>query len=190
MTKPARGIFRAISSFARYVTPAAPGFFPLKTAQSPSMRESTQVSSQPPDSLGDQKPVYDEMVTSTPPLLTPAASMENLTYAIGIGQESLTSHDLPRSPMHSEIRLGRPVCNASSQQSSATSSKKACSGELSGTSPSLPLPAMSLGRSGDDAGPRFGDDSVGDTRALPGTAGHSGVYAGANVSIAVLKVSC
>ncbi len=78
----------------------------------------------------------------------------------------------------------RPSIGESAQNSSASSSRHVNTAETNNIASPTQLPLHESASSGDDAGPRFGEDTgEKDSRALPGTAGHPGVYRGPNVSI-------
>lgn len=176
MTTPARGLFRAIASFARFCTPDAPGSLHINT------------------------PANSRLIPRAPGTSTPAYSAEPLSMTM----TSMSMTDTPRalSPVSGRNETLRgdtlliPPAELSSLhgEQSRRSSRHSVMGDVSGPpsdtdgedeSGSRPLPPTkpASGPPGDDAGPRFGEEDASlDSRAKPGEAGHSGIYNGENVS--------
>lgn len=171
MTTPARGMFRAIASFARFCTPGAPGSLHINTPSnsrlSGSVHSKTSASSL---RAGGSATFLERPVTDAPQVLSPITGRND-------GQRA-GSLDIPRtmSPAHSR---------ASSRQSTriGDQSGNASDADETRSSRSLPRTRPSQGPTGDDAGPRFGaEDASKNSRAKAGEAGHSGIYSGADVS--------
>ncbi|ORX35612.1 hypothetical protein BD324DRAFT_652162 [Kockovaella imperatae] len=182
MTKPARGLFRAIASFARYVTPQAPGSLAISRTSDIPVAESRRASSSDYSTkaaecdLRTQSKFIEETSNQGP------ETDRILTEALTEKPDSGLS-----SPIHSSAKsLARlPMTEVQSTQSSQASGYETPF-NTSSRPYTVPLPrtapAPDRGVSGDDAGPRFGDEEDDlanrDSRAAPGTAGYSGVYRG------------
>lgn len=187
MAKISRGLFRAIASFARYVTPSAPRSLAISRSQVTTpggSGASTPVYSRSSPSGGDV-PVLAVPVSGTPPFMTPQSSVIDLTepkldmsrLAVSSSTDDAAYVDSPLSMSSTSLRKKR---SASMFRHFSTMSVTV-SGSDDGEKP-RPDP-QGTEPSGDDAGPRFGDDAVDqDSRAKPGTAGHTGIYRGENVS--------
>ena len=185
MTKPARGVFRAISSFARYVTPSAPGSLSISTSQHPSSLVSNQATPDSSSPISEPLAMQDSPVTSSPPqFLTPAGSTTDLRHtaratesppALPYVDFNLASSARPHSR--------RPRFDILSRQNSASSPKRHSTSDGFETVLPSHLRQSTIAPSGDDAGPRFWEDAnEADNRALPGFAGHPDVYRGFNVN--------
>lgn len=201
MTRQARGVFRAIASFVRYVTPSAPGSLSISKIQGsqPSGQASTG---------GGNTPELASPISETPPFVTPETSLENLPTSSHIGSRAdedrtalnpTSVFDSPRtmstsSAVGSSPQNGHPVPAVKSTRfnEALETLRKNQNNELNDStaagsaaaSPSRPVVTeSSFDTKGDDAGPRFTEDPADqDSRALPGSAGHTGVYRKANVS--------
>lgn len=77
MTKPARGVFRAISTFARYVTPSAPGSLSVNQSRASDVGPNGSAS-KPSGTPDTDDALFDEDFTSTPRFLTPTSSTTNV----------------------------------------------------------------------------------------------------------------
>lgn len=189
MTKVARGAFRAIASFARYVTPSAPGSLSISRSQfdTPSGSGSrTPAHSRPVSMAADaDQHVLSEDTTTTPPTMTPRSSGAN-AMSLNLDMSRLTvgtsgaALDLVDSP--------RTMLTATSSDATKSHSNKAArfdndSPDAESDTPERPGRSASQAEaSGDDAGPRFGEDPADkDSKAPPGSAGHTGIYRGENV---------
>jgi len=182
MTKPARGVFRAISSFARYVTPTAPGNLSISKSQVTSPAGSGEFADRPTTSMNDDSTILQDPITLTPPFFTPATSTTDLSSFEATLRDSqsvpLSTHTL-RRPVTSQA--SRPIWDMSSRQNTASSSTASSIAIGPRAKPPVQHSKATEAPTDDDAGPRWEDDLEADNRALPGTAGHSGVYAGQNV---------
>ncbi|ORY26314.1 hypothetical protein BCR39DRAFT_541265 [Naematelia encephala] len=170
MTKPARGIFRSIASFARYVTPSAPGSLSISRPVSPS--GSTSDLSPSITSDANSRPILEGDATSTPPFITPSQSTADLpsvsTSSVALAAPVFTDEPVVDSPTSLTFTKDK-------SRKARFESLPASGGHLDKNKArrydSMPV-------SGDDAGPRFEDPANKDSRAAPGTAGHSGIYRG------------
>lgn len=194
MTKVSRGLFRAIASFARYVTPSAPGSLSISKPQfgTPSGSGSrTPSRSRPVSMVGDNdRTVLSDPITSEPPAMTPhdslgdlrppALDMTNLTVS-----EPEDLHHVVDSPRAMSQPVPPETPKSQSSKTARFESETTASTPETPSRPSIELrPAEP---SGDDAGPRFGEDPADqDSKALPGTAGHTGIYRGQNVSLLLI----
>lgn len=176
MTTPARGMFRAISSFARFCTPGAPGSLHINT---PSNSTFTSVSGVSKDSMTSTLNTTstertERPMTDTPQVLTPVQGRNDHLRGDTL-DITRTASPVPQD----EAGPSRP----SSRQSTHVDDMTDDEGEGDRLSRSLPRTKPSRGPGGDDAGPRFGaEDASKDSRAKPGEAGHPGIYSGDNVS--------
>ena len=198
MTKPARGVFRAISSFARFVTPSAPGSLSINKSGRTSPTRSGEVTPDPTSRAGEQNPILREPLVETP-FYTPIGSATDLGEPVlgepvlgepvlgepaSVGKEvpkdtqAISTPPLPRSSTTQGLRAQFDF----SRQNSASSSRRPSISSGSGGVTPLQARSSTTALAGDDAGPRFGGDHAEqDNRALPGTAGHSGIYRGPDV---------
>lgn len=180
MTTPARGLFRAIASFARFCTPSAPGSLHINTPANSRLATSRLSVSGAGTGNGATTPVLsvepmsmlDKSVTDTPQALSPTSGRN----------ESLRGDTLVIPPAASSSRLShdseRPRQSTRFDDSTPGSDEELIEEGEKQTHP-LPRERPSKGPAGDDAGPRFGDeDASKDSRAKPGEAGHSGIYNG------------
>jgi len=178
MTTPARGLFRAIASFARFCTPQAPGSLHINTPSKSKLSRSSRI--------------YTEPVSMTMTSLDIAASPRALSP---VGRnETLRGDTLSIPP--SDRRESRDSGTASSRSHSV---RMDVSGPPSDSEPeleleedgvrALPKERARTGPVEDEAGPRFGvEEASKDSRAKPGEAGHSGIYNGDNVSLCAPKL--
>ena len=186
MTKVARGVFRAIASFARYVTPSAPGSLAISRSQynSPGGSGASTPAYPMSSPASEDVPVLAEPVSSTPPFMTPRSSVTELPdpkldmsrLTVSSTSNGAAYVDSPRSMSSTSLRKKRSASKFGLSTMSVTWGEgdegEAVAPERQGTGPS-----------GDDAGPRFGEDPADqDSRAKPGSAGHTGIYRGDNVS--------
>ena len=188
MTKPARGLFRAIASFARQVTASAPGSLSISRSQQPSPSRSGVNT---PEYIGDSQvknaPTLDlpPAVITTPTTLSPNPSSADLTRS-GNELSKRTDNDVLESPLSMNPGGSRKSSGPSLSTIKMTRFETSSSSKPDGTDSPSPYAARSHSMSsGDDAGPRFRAEDLADrdSRAAPGTAGHSGIYRGANVSV-------
>lgn len=169
MTTPARGMFRAIASFARFCTPTAPGSLHINTPANSKLVAKSSASSLRNNASGGP-------MTDTPQSLSPVKARNDSLRA-----DTLV---IPRS-----------VSPMAAEGSRASSRHSTTRGDHSDTedaqsSRSLPRFRPDRGPAGDDAGPRFGaEEASKDSRAKPGEAGYSGIYDGENVSPPVVHLS-
>ena len=187
MTKAARGLFRAVASFARYVTPSAPGSLSISKSRTPSQAGS-RASSIPNSPLS--RPVEtDQPVLETSLASSPRSSLGDIhTVSIGNGlaRLNMSSLETENTPVDSPRSLTPRSTKASktarfSLMEPIAGKRHALTEDEPGSE--RPRGPPREGPEGDDAGPRFGEDMADkDSRALPGTAGHSGIYRGENVS--------
>jgi hypothetical protein len=188
MTRPARGVFRAIATFARYVTPSAPKSLSISTRNAQSL---SPASEHPSSMSGTAIPIPDGLIT---PSLTfsPTQSVESLPLWRPTFSRPNSTNDADSQSMHDRLAT-TPTEYASSTLSSDKSEKKAWfklprRSKTSETSSqkSKPMsvpPQHSFAVSGDDSGPRFRQSSIdADNKAKPGEAGHTSIYRGPNVS--------
>lgn len=190
MTKVSRGLFRAIASFARYVTPLAPGSLSISKSQinTPSGSGSrTPVTTQLTPSDGVSH-VVEAPDSETPPFVTPTSSLSDPTAAPTLDMSKLSMHSFtdetsrmvasPSQMSSSSSKKNKLPCKiARFASSSAKDDNGADGSRLPRSVPQGPEP------SGDDAGPRFSDEPADtDSRARPGEAGYTGIYRGDNVS--------
>jgi len=192
MTKVSRGLFRAIASFARYVTPTAPGSLSIHksrtTTPSGSGSRTPLKSEIPVLSQTDETAVVTEEPASleTPPFVTPMSSLTDLTSPppLDMSHLSVTSSNEDRTRI---VDSPAPMSSSSSKKEKGslkfarfTSMHASTEGDA-GRLPDKATLGPEL--SGDDAGPRFGEDPAdADSRAKPGEAGHTAIYKGDNVS--------
>jgi hypothetical protein len=102
-----------------------------------------------------------------------------MSTSSAVGQIPQNGHPVPgvKSTRFNEA-LETLRKNQNTELDDATNAGSATAG------PSIPaVPESSVDTKGDDAGPRFTEDPADqDSRALPGSAGHTGIYRKANVS--------
>jgi hypothetical protein len=223
MTRPARGVFRAIASFARYCTPNAPGSLNISRlqlddsafAQLGSARSSPWISRRgSPASSGantpripgtpvepqSHRPLLAEGLTATPhgsvfvhsPKGSESSSDPAHAARLADSQQDSTEAQTGRLP---PLLVEAKSTTSSVKRSGESSSLSRVT--FSAESPVELKPTDTEGSgdgenglggskmpTGDDAGPRFGNDPADlDSRAAPGTAGYSGIYRGRNVSV-------
>jgi hypothetical protein len=182
MTKPARGVFRAISSFARYVTPSALGSLSINSSALSSPDGTYDLTTETPGVVEGNAPILDDPVTSTPPFLTPAGSTTDLRASQEVTTSPPTlSQNGPPNASSARPLSWRPRFDLGSRQNSASTSKQSLAAEASGSARPMLLQYPTTAPSGDDAGGRFREDHDRNSLALPGTAGHPGIYRGPNV---------
>lgn len=185
MTRPARGAFRAIASFCRYVTPsqgttAEQGYdaptSAIGTPQVTSEFAATPSIATPPVSLPATPPVSLPATTaqppgiSTPPLDTDLVDERLRKLRLGDRQESSASSNTSTPP--------RPK-RQSTTGSISSFFKRAPKAPETATLP--PPPGKHREVTGDEAGPRFVADDGAHNKATPGTAGYMGIYSGPQV---------
>jgi hypothetical protein len=169
MTTPARGLFRAIASFARFCTPQAPGSLHINT---PSNSKLSRPSSK----------VYTEPLSMTMTSLDIAASPRALSPVGGARTLSIPPSDRRESQI-SEATTSRSQSVRMDVSGPPTDSEPEI--EEDGVR-ALPKERARTGPVEDEAGPRFGvEDASKDSRAKPGEAGHSGIYNGDNVRLSL-----
>jgi len=169
MTTPARGLFRAIASFARFCTPQAPGSLHINT---PSNSKLSRPSSK----------VYTEPLSITMTSLDIASSPRALSPVNGARTLSIPTSDRRESHI-SETTTSRSQSVRMDVSGPPTDSEPEPELEEDGVR-ALPKERARTGPVEDEAGPRFGvEDASKDSRAKPGEAGHSGIYNGDNVSL-------
>ena len=183
MTKPARGVFRAIASFARYVTPSAPGSLSTSKSGPVSTPASEDVAEIPIHPTENEHTLVRKLSTSTPPQSTPAVSSAEIKIARELTttsrrqseDSSLKAMEMedPSRGSQTDLSCRKPVSSAEHQPVAGSSR----------TQDSVRLPPSRNATIGDDAGPRFSDGVTDkDSRIGSGMAGYSGVYHGVNVS--------
>ena len=187
MTKPARGVFRAIASFARYVTPRAPGSLSISritTGSSDPSSKLSRPSSVAEENGGNPKRLIHgdqsaDKISMTPVSMTPKVSAHSSSEAppTDMPDLSLVSSPEPAKDSNMEARPDQSMASPASTEAVGPYSVP--------LPPTAPQPGS--GPSGDDAGPRFADNEKEsiqkDSRAAPGTAGYSGIYRGTDVSL-------
>lgn len=199
MCKSARGVFRAISTFARQVTPTA-GIMPTSSTSSSSTpgqpfpgfsmtplgglsrRNSTKRwslsgpaggsgSSSPKPNSVKTMPIQDLRITTEPETTTKSASTSSSVSngKTRLGELGRVESPLPMSPAPISP-TSRPVLDDSLH----------------------PVPGVSFDKDpiredgtglGDDAGPRWGGFEDDNNSAKPGEAGHPSIYRGPDVSL-------
>jgi hypothetical protein len=177
MTTPARGLFRAIASFARFCTPDAPGSLHINTPANSRLIPRTSGTSTP---VYHTEPLSITSMTDTPQALSPVGgrneTLKGDTLLMPPAEMSSGSHDSDRSGASSQHSTVADVSGPPSEAGNEV---------VADTDGSRPLPPTkpASGPIGDDAGPRFGEEDASlDSRAKPGEAGHSGIYNGESVS--------
>lgn len=208
MTRPARGLFRAIATFARFVTPSAHS----STSANPNSADRMKRNSLAVLASGLLSSTGASPRASMP--TSPLLSRRNSLYAspnpspmaspleLDDAHDRLASHAWQHSkPSRSESGgsgdqdvVSSPVAMTPIQSvppSAAQSGHRVAfrseplregSGPSCGPSQDTSLPGGQM--SGDDAGPRFGFDAAEiDSKAKPGEAGHASIYQGSNVSL-------
>lgn len=186
MTKPARGLFRAVAAFARYVTPSAPGSLPVGDSRqttedlAPPRPDIESEADDETESRTGQPILSDHAQRDTPRFTSPAQSTSDLSTTLASEAKSRNqSLSVP-----SGRSLGATISPSTSAPGSASHSRSPSPAssirrrELQKTESLRPKHAKpSALPEGDEAGPRFGDEQgLNDIRAGPGEAGWPGVY--------------
>jgi hypothetical protein len=179
MTTPARGLFRAIASFARFCTPAAPGSLHINTPANSRLATSRMSGTSTPILSVEPLSMLERPVTDTPQALRPVKGRN----------DTLRGDTLVIPPVASSSKLSSGTGTGRSRQSTRFddsapgSDVEGVDGEGDKEARALPKERPTNGPPGDEAGPRFGaEDASQDSRAKPGEAGHSGIYNGEMVS--------
>jgi len=167
MTTPARGLFRAIASFARFCTPQAPGSLHINTPSNSKLsRPSSKLYTEP---LSMTMTSLD--IASSPRALSPVNGARTLSIPTSDRRESHISETTSSRSQSVKMDVSGPPTDSEPEV------------EEDGVR-ALPKERARTGPVEDEAGPRFGvEDASKDSRAKPGEAGHSGIYNGDNVSL-------
>ncbi|KAK8864674.1 hypothetical protein IAR55_001926 [Kwoniella newhampshirensis] len=191
MTKPSRGVFRAIASFARYVTPSAPGSLYIRSKSQYYAAGTSAIGTPQPGSSGDANPtgtppvvssepestpndreVEQSSSTATPTSITPRLSLRPAIVPaldLKLADEVLTVDSPTTLESSHQSKLETPALSPNFRRNHSSTSSLSSPSEPSSPakeveSISLPEPGhktRSMQPSGDDAGPRFDDELSG-----------------------------